>query len=114
MKSLTEWRPASSGTTSQTSGDILTQASDNLITQTGDTLILTTTLVSTPLATSWTNPAIINTLWRPGDSGTTNTDNASVGRTTEAGDTRITESGDTRVLNESVVSGKPVTIWTDN
>lgn len=56
----------------------------------------------------------IPTAWRPKDSGTTTTDNEDVIRITQDGSTRITETSDTRVLNESIVSGKTPTIWTDN
>lgn len=114
MKTATLWRPKDSGTTTEVSGAILTQASDNLVTQAGDRLVITESLVAGKLAVSWDVSAKGTTAWKPGDSGTTTTDNAGVIRTTSTGDTRITESGDIRVLNESIVSGKTPTEWTDN
>lgn len=114
MKIPTAWRPRDSGTTSATSGAILTQASEQITTQTGDRLVITESLVTGPLATSWTNPIKGATAWKPKDSGTTTTVNSGVIRTTQTGDTRITQDGNTRILNESVVSGKIPTSWTES
>lgn len=55
------------------------------------------------------------TKWSPPtSSGTVTTENEGVVRITQASDRRITQAGDVRVLNESVVTLKEKTAWTES
>ncbi len=75
--------------------------------------MLTATIVQSKLATGWDTPAKVSTGWRPQPSGDSVGSNEGVERITETGDTRITQDGNTRVLNESVVTTKQGTVWSD-
>lgn len=114
MKTATQWRPSTSGTSSpDNAGDfLLLETGDHILLETGDSILLEDSVTDTVDPVAWTAPSKIASSWKPETSGTSVAVEDSL--ITEQGDTRITEQGDTRILEGSEVSTKDPIVWSES
>lgn len=117
-KVATAWRDqsgSSTATVSSTTDYLTTELSDFLTTEASDYLILTETTMTPKESTLWADMTKNSTAWKPGDSGTTTVFTSDQYRSMEASttDLRITEQGDYRILQETTVTEKSPTAWSE-
>jgi len=117
-KVATAWRDrsgSSTPTTSETTDYLTTEAGDYLTTEAEDYLILTETTMTPKESTLWADMDREATYWRPRNSGDSSVATEDQYRSMEgsATDLRITEQGDYRILQETTITEKTPTEWTD-
>jgi len=115
MKTATLWKPADSGTATDTQEGFsyLLESGDHMLLESSGDYLLEGSVVTVHTPQLWAETPKTAVAWKT-ESGFATFTAIEYTRITEASDTRITETGDIRVTEGSVQTDKLPTTWTNN
>jgi hypothetical protein len=116
MKTATAWIPTQPGNVATDAGPyyiLLEDGVSQLLAENLDNLILETTTVTPKESTAWAGVAKPDTSWIARDATSAVTTATTQLLTDQAGNQLITQDGNNYIFNETTVTTKEVTQWTN-